>query len=428
MTWRQRYKLKRFLQTSLWPAPLMAMVGAFFVGPCIRLVDEWTGWTLPVSAEGARAVAGNLSAALLTFIVFVFTILLVALQLASAQLTPRVILRMFMDPFTKVALSVFTFTYTISLGIIARLRDPVPLFSGVFFAYGSLACLAIFLFLIDRFGKELRPVRVLTSIATQGRKVIRSVYPLRLVTAGAGEKNEPRPLGEPDQVLEHRGAPGHVLAFDEQGLFKLASTAKCIIELVPQVGDFVATDDPLFRVHRNGQPIDENILIESIAFGPQRTLDQDPAFTFRIIVDIANKALSPAINDPTTAVLAIDQIHHLLRQVGMRQLDTGRVRDTEGRLRLLYRTPDWEDFVSLAVTEIRHFGGGSIQVVRRLRAMLENLIKTLPAQRGAILLQELDLIHRAVARAFCEPEDRAKADTGDLQGIGGTGEERRPSE
>jgi uncharacterized membrane protein len=136
------------------------------------------------------------------------------------------------------------------------------------------------------------------------------------------------------------------------------------------------------------------------------------------MVDIASKGLSPAINDPTTAVLALDQIHHLLREVGQRHLDDGRVRDRGGRLRLVYRTPDWEDFVQLAVTEIRQFGGSSIQVARRLRALLENLIQTLPAERAALLRQELELLHRSAERSFPEPEDRALADVSDPQGVG----------
>ena len=110
-------------------------------------------------------------------------------------------------------------------------------------------------------------------------------------------------------------------------------------------------------------------------------MEQDPAFAFRIIVDVATKALSPAINDPTTAVLAIDQIHRLLRDVGRRHLDDERVRDASGAVRLIYRTPGWDDFVHLAITEIRHFGAGSIQVARRLRAMLDNLIQVLPPAR-----------------------------------------------
>src|SRR5205823_15013784 len=82
------------------------------------------------------------------------------------------------------------------------------------------------------------------------------------------------------------------------------------------------------------------VLHHSVAVGQERTMEQDPAFAFRIIVDIACKGLSPAINDPTTAVLALDQIHHLLREVGRRHLDDERVRESSGRVRLVYRTPD----------------------------------------------------------------------------------------
>src|SRR5262249_41627493 len=141
---------------------------------------------------------------------------------------------------------------------------------------------------------------------------------------------------------------------------------------------------------------------------------------FRIIVDIASKALSPAINDPTTAVLAIDQLHHLLRKVGSRHLDDGVIQDKGGQSRLVYRTPDWEDFVQLAVTEIRQFGGSCIQIARRLRAMLENLIETLPEERTMLLRQELSILHKTVERYFMEPEDRALAAAGDSQGMGGT--------
>src|SRR6185295_15969356 len=119
--------------------------------------------------------------------------------------------------------------------------------------------------------------------------------------------------------------------------------------------------DPLFRIHKRVGPISENALLGSVAIGAERTPEQDPLFAFRILVDIAAKALSPAINDPTTAVLAIDQIHHLLRDVGKRYLAEGREADRNGQLRLMYRTPNWEDFVMLGTTEIRHYGRDSIQ-------------------------------------------------------------------
>jgi uncharacterized membrane protein len=212
---------------------------------------------------------------------------------------------------------------------------------------------------------------------------------------------------------------GVVLAFDVAGLVELARRVECLIEFVPHVGDFVTSGDPLFRLYRGGETITDHQLHESVAIGPERTLEQDPEFAFRIIVDIAAKALSPAINDPTTAVLALDQLHRLLRAVARRQLDTGRVHDDSGALRLAYRTPDWENFVSLAVTEIRQFGRGSIQIARRMRAMLENLIEAVPPQRAAPLRAELELLSRGVERDFRDLEDRARAAAGDSLGVGG---------
>src|SRR5262249_28073679 len=215
---------------------------------------------------------------------------------------------------------------------------------------------------------------------------------------------------------------------DIRGLVALAERADCVLEMVPQVGDFFAAGDPLFRVYEGGATPPADAVRHSVAVGLERTLEQDPTFAFRIIVDIANKGLSPAINAPTTAVLALDQIHHLLRNVGGRRLDDGRVHDASGRLRLIYRTPNWPDFVHLAITEIRHFGGASIQVARRLRAMLENLIQTLPAERVPLLRQELTLLHRSTERFFPDPEDRALADVSDSLGVGGKHDEGQPGQ
>ena len=148
-------------------------------------------------------------------------------------------------------------------------------------------------------------------------------------------------------------------------------------------------------------------------------MEQDPTFAFRILVDIAIKALSAAINDPTTAVLAIDQLHRLLRVVGLRKLRGEVFRDEAGELRLVFRTPNWEDYVHLACTEIRHCGAGSIQVMRRMRSMLGNLMQTLPPHRHAELRQQLKLLDRTVDGHYAFPEDRALAGIADPQGLGG---------
>ena len=222
------------------------------------------------------------------------------------------------------------------------------------------------------------------------------------------------------RIVRRLGSSGTFLAFGGRDLVALAASVDCTIELIPQVGDFVSTDDPLARIHPADAKIDERTINEMLAFGPERTIRQDPLFAFRIMVDIASRALSPAVNDPTTAVLAIDQIHRLLRYAGAKNLDNAHMSDRAGRLRLVFPTPGWQDIVDLAVTETRQYGASSIQVARRLRAMLEHLIDRLPQARTAALRRELDLLEKSVARSFADPEDRRRANIGDVQGLGGS--------
>jgi uncharacterized membrane protein len=143
-------------------------------------------------------------------------------------------------------------------------------------------------------------------------------------------------------------------------------------------------------------------------------------FAFRILVDIALKALSPAINDPTTAVLAIDQVHRLLKVVGRHRVHGSHVMDEEGRLRVVLRTPDWDDFVAMSCNEIRTCGAASVQIARRLRAMLDNLTATLPAYRHAALHAERDRLDQAIETLYPIAADRALARVADRQGLGGS--------
>jgi uncharacterized membrane protein len=189
------------------------------------------------------------------------------------------------------------------------------------------------------------------------------------------------------------------------------------IALVPAVGDFVRTGAALFEVREPSAPMDAERLRRSVALGQERALEHDPAFALRILVDVALKALSPSINDPTSAVMAIDQLHDLLAFIGGRRLDIDRHRDAAGRVRLIAEAPSWEDYVSLAVDEVRA-AGAQVQVLRRLRAMLEDLGRAVPEARRAAVERELDLLGHAVQRAFADPEDRARASEGDAQGIG----------
>jgi uncharacterized membrane protein len=421
MSWLLRYRIRHYVRNSIWIVPVVAMVLAKITVRLVYRLDIAMDWDATLNPETTRAVLGTLAGAMFTFIVFVCSALLLVIQLASAQLTPRVIGPMFRDPVTKVTLAVFVFAFTFTLAAILRVDSEVPYLTSYISAFSCAASVAVFLFLVDHVGKILRPSSVFESVAAQAHDVIDSVYPRRFADA-------PKPPSQSADVLSEKSARvvdsrrgGVLMAFDLPGLISIAVRHNCVIELLPQVGNYVAPGAPLYRVYAEAE-VPADSLHQSVALGRERTMEQDPAFAFRVIVDIASKGLSPAINDPTTAVLAIDQIHHLLRHVGSRCLEDERVRDKSGRVRLIYRTPDWEDFVNLAVTEIRQFGGTSIQIARRLRAMLEDLVKAVPEERAVRLHQELRILKQSAQRFFQDPEDRALADVSDSQGVGGARE------
>jgi uncharacterized membrane protein len=249
--------------------------------------------------------------------------------------------------------------------------------------------------------------------------VIAAVYPQP--TQGPSPPHiKPQTAEMPSRIVYHTGKSEVILSVKTDMLLAESQKANAVVELVPVVGDFVGKDEPLFALYGNASGIDENILVSSVNFGIERTLEQDPTFAFRIILDIALKALSPAINDPTTAVLAIDQIQRLLRSVGGRNLRTDSIIDESGKLRVIFRTPNWEDFVILACTELRRYGADSIQVVRRLRAMIENLIRALPEDRHAALKAQLALLDHVIKAIYSLPEELVLARATDSQGLGGT--------
>ena len=419
MTWIQRYKLRSYVREAIWILPACGMVSALASVRCIHWIEDHAGWQSTLDPSATLALFATLAGSMLTFIVFLSSTLLLVMQLASAQLSPRIIRIVFQDRVTRFALTLFTFTFTSTLAVLLRINASVPVLTTYVAAGLCLLSIVTFLFLIDHVGRLMRPSGALQVVARLGHEVIRSVYPRRL----SGNDDLPKTLVDTRLRESARTVQspqdGVLLAFDLQGIVDLAREAQCIVELVPEVGDFVAADSPLFRIFGGQGGPSASRLCQSVALGQERTIEQDPALAFRVIVDIASKALSPAINDPTTAVLAIDQIHHLLRSVGGRRLDEGLAHDRSGMLRLVYRTPDWEDYVCLAVTEIRQFGGTSIQVARRLRAMLENLTEVLQPERAALLRSELDVLKRSAGRSFPEPEDQVLADVSDLQGVGG---------
>ena len=175
------------------------------------------------------------------------------------------------------------------------------------------------------------------------------------------------------QILTYSGPPRTITKLNIGTLVEQARRNEAVIEMVSAVGDTLVEGSVVLHIHGGQGRLSEKDLMRAIDLGIERTFQQDPKYPLRLLVDIAIKALSPAINDPTTAVQAVDQIEDLLRRLGRREVDAGHARDANGVLRLIVPMPTWEDYLTLAFDEIRQYGGTSVQVMRRLRAALIGL-------------------------------------------------------
>jgi uncharacterized membrane protein len=422
VAWNLLYGSASYIRSALWIIPFLSILLVLVIAPVLRVIDGWLGWRISgLGVAGAQALYQTVITLTLSFMVFTFGSLLVAIQVASGQLTPRIIAAALLrDNVVKYSVGLFVFSLIFAVMALDRLDTTVHDIVTLVTATLGLACMATFLFLIDYAARLLRPVSILARIGDEGLGVITSVYPKRTSDIPVVGVAPSIPPDAPRRIVPHTGRSEILLAVDLETLVREAQQADGLVELVPQVGDFIASDEPLFVVYDGAVAIDDARLRATVAFGTERTMEQDPLFSFRIMVDIALKALSPAINDPTTAVLAIDQIHRLLRVVGQRQLRGETIDDRAGHPRVIYRTPNWDDFVLVSCAEIRSCGAGSLQIARRLRAMLDNLIDTLPAHRHQALDQERQRLDRMVESLYGLPDDCALALTADLQGLGGS--------
>src|SRR5688500_11031958 len=415
------YQLVSYVRSSLWVVPFIAIVLEQIAIRVLVRLDRALGWEFyGVTVHAAEVTFQAVITLTLSFFVFTFGSLLVAIQVASGQMTPRIIATTLLrDNVVRYSVGLFVFTMLFAMGALSRTGTEVNQFMLFVAAMLGLLCIADFLYLIDYAARMLRPVSIVARVSETGLAVIETVYPTHARASPEAATPLRQPLGPPGRIVHHQGSSGVVVAVNVNALVIQARRLDGVIEFAPQVGDFVTVGDPIFRLYGGAVAVDDRELRAAATLGAERTLEQDPMFVFRILVDIAAKALSKAINDPTTAVVVIDQLHRLLRLVGKRHLHNENVFDGEGRLRAILRTPNWEDFVHLAFWEIRHYGAENIQVARRLRAMGENLIQSLPEYRHAALQQELALLDREIEALYAFPEDLALARIADSQGLGG---------
>ncbi len=307
-----------------------------------------------LSDASAVAVLSAAASGVMGLTAIVFSIAFVLVQFSAVAYSPRIALRFSRDPLTFHALGVFFATFTYSLTTIAWTDragggPPVPTLSW-FIAIGLVFASLLFFALLVRRLNDLQITSMLRDIGDSGRAVIASSVE-RPHRAAVRPR---RPEAPVVQVLRHEGAPRYVDRLDIAALVELARRADAVVVMACAVGDTLAEGSTLLRQH-GGAPIAPASLRAAVRLGLERTYEQDPKYPIRLLVDIAIKALSPAINDPTTAVQALDQIEDLLRRLARIELDDGAEADATGALRLVYPMPSWEDYLSLAFDEIRVF-------------------------------------------------------------------------
>ena len=391
LRWAAEWVRERF-----WVIP--AVLLALGTGLAVLTAEGGALWHslggLPADASWASGFLESIAGATLTFLGVVFTLTLVSLQLASSQLSPRVIRTFVRSGITRVAFGT----------LLAA------------FAYSVTA-------LVLSHGRSGPAASWLPSPA--GRP---AVAPAR--------SDSPALLRRPAAGRGRRRASGRVLGVDHARLTGLARRHRCVIELTVRMGEFVPAGGAFAAVHydagpargpvpaqgpvaaRQAVPVPEPVSAAEVAaavnFGRGRTLYQDPAFGLRQLADIAAQALSPAVNQPTTAVLVIDSLEDVLLQIASSPRQSGCYTDRDGTVRLVKPLPGWEDCLDLAFTEITVYGAASPQVARRLLAAYAALEAAAgPARRAGVTARREELARQLASDCTAQQALRP-----DLMGLG----------
>jgi uncharacterized membrane protein len=417
-----RARLREWLSTGLWFLPMLWAFGAMASAIGIVALDQRWGGDSPSwlvfgrGPDSARLVLSVIAGSTITFTGTVFSITIVALQLASTQFSPRVLRTFLRDRASQHCFGTFVATALYALMVLREVEAEVAVpglaLTGAFALV--VASIFAFVFLVHHVAQSIRAVSIIDAVAAETRASIRANHPIDGTDPLA---EAPVPTGPPAQILTLERPPGALLGIDEDDLVDIATRHGCVLELLATVGDYVPSNAPVFAVHGGDGHVEAAAVLRHVGIGPERTLYQDTAFGLRQLVDMAEKALSPAINDPTTAVQCIDRIHDLLRRIAVRPIASGRYGDAAGNLRLVVPKTSWDDYVHLAFDEIRHFGIGSLQIPRRLRAALLDLRSAAPPERHPPLDDQLRALDTAIAETYGTSPDRALAAHPDPQGI-----------
>ncbi|MFH0515846.1 DUF2254 domain-containing protein [Streptomyces sp. M41] len=421
---------REHLRDTFWFAPSAAMVSVFVVWVAAQALDtaivdalreEGDYETLDELlrfAEDAKAVVNAVSSAMMTFIGVVFSISLVAVQMASGQFTPRVVRLFVRSRITKATFAVFLATFVLTLLVLTAFDtadDPrdvttLPLVQSILTLCMVALSLLLFVLYVNTTLRLMRISHVIARIATESFRVIASMPP----STGGPQTPE---FGSVTAWVPHEGRAGVLRDVHIARLVRVARKHGVVLRLIPRIGDFVVPGTPVLAVHGRAAP-PRAALRYTTSVGVERTYHQDLGFGLRQLCDIALRALSPAINDPTTAVQALDRIVQFLAALSRQPLDAALHRDRGGAVRLVQPVPGWTELVDLGFTEVRGCALGNPQVSRRMLAALDDLLLLAPEDRREPLLRHRELLRQAVDETARNPADRTFALHPDRQGIG----------
>jgi uncharacterized membrane protein len=382
-------RLNEWVRERFWSIPVALIVAGVLLAVLVSRPDLLglpVDWDLGhvVRIGTANTLLQVMASSMLTFVGVVFAITLVGLQLASSQLSPRVIRTFVRSGVTKTAFGVFLATFAFAVtGLAFDNIDDTAAASRTVGAAVALLGLAIGMFIVyvTATMRLLEVGWVITAVANEARVAIRHGSPPESAYVLAERPS----LGEATRTIhlssvdtrDFRGVLGTVLGLDRHQLVRLASRHDCVLELLPRIGEYVPTGGPVFAVHGSTTLQDREVLT-CLDLGRARTLYQDPTFGIRQLVDVGTQALSPAINQPSTTVQVIDRLHDLLLRIGRAPIPTGLHVDSGGVVRLVEPTHDAPYLLNLAFREISQLGASSWHVTRRLAAAYDDLEAVAP--------------------------------------------------
>jgi uncharacterized membrane protein len=409
-----RFRISEALSRRTWVIPLTGVgVGIGLSFATVAIDRHYHFPLLPSGLTGnatdAEQILATIAAAVVPLTTTVLTVTLVAIQLAMGQFSPRIVRALLDDRRDQFAIAVFGATFTFCLFSLRAIDTgpdaPVP---GVTICTAFVLTIAsgaaLFLF-VNHAGHRLRVAGLVDLVGDQLREELEQRYPAVDVQPD-------------DPVVLAADRSGNVVHIAERQLVELARRADCALELVPTMGDFVIKGAPLFRVLGDGRRLDRGRLQRLVALSDERTHNDDPAYGFRKLVDVAQRALGTAQNDATTAVQVINRLHDCLRQLAPRPFPPADHVDDDGQLRLVVRSLDWDGYVRLAFDEIRLAAGPYPQATRRLQAALQDLKAVAPQDRRPPLERQLRLLEQAVEHGLSTQDDIRAALIPDAQGIG----------